>query len=219
MRIEAKFTYIAIAIDSRRKIHLEAAKSNLNRSIDAVSVVFRGLRGVFTKPSRVYGLILKVKLSSRLMLLLHARLFAPPLNSNSSISYRISGETFRQCGLSTGASFNRYDRIDSRKVGNGGGKEENRSATLYATEDLIDVTKMATPVTFIKGINPYDIKATRNEAVKVLMAAAWRPNNPRQHHLPVSHTKLPATAVETEKTNHPPMCLSTTDAICRRRAP
>lgn len=114
MRIEAKFTYIVIAIDSRRKIHLEAAKSNLNRSIDAVSVVFRGLRGVFTKPSRVYGLILKVKLSSRLMLLLHARLFAPPLNSNSSISYRISGETFRQCGLSTGASFNRYDRIDSR---------------------------------------------------------------------------------------------------------
>lgn len=79
---------------------------------------------------------------------------------------------------------------------------------------------MATPVTFIKGINPWRCReASRNEAVKVLMAAAWRPNNPRQHHLPVPHTKLPATAVETEKTNHPPMCLSTTDAICRRRAP
>lgn len=91
---------------------------------------------------------------------------------------------------------------------------------LHATEDLIDVREMATPVTFIKGINPWRCReASRNEAVKVLMAAAWRPNNPRQHHLPVPHTKLPATAVETEKTNHPPMCLSTTDAICRRRAP
>lgn len=53
------------------------------------------------------------------------------------------------CIVDTLASFNRsFDRIDSRMGSQmAEGKKIDRP---YATEDLIDVTKMATPVTLLK---------------------------------------------------------------------
>lgn len=135
MRIEAKFTYI---YDSRRKIHL---RIYLNRSIDTVSIVSQGC--IYQAYTR---LILKVKLPPRLMLLLHARLFAlpSPLNSNSSsVSYRIS-----RGNLSTMWIVDRRPLIDTigsirerlRMAAERKERKENRSATLCYTPPKILLT-------------------------------------------------------------------------------
>lgn len=87
MRIEAKFIYIYIYWFAEKDPSASLSKSIDRHGQHCVSGVYLPGLLAYTR------LILKVKLQPRLMLLLHARLFAlpSPLNSNSSsVSYRIS---------------------------------------------------------------------------------------------------------------------------------